>query len=315
MTVVDRYLKAVCIFLPRSVQRDIIAELSDDIRSRIEDREGALGRPLTDSEQEAIIAEFGHPALLAGRYGPRRHLVGPEIFPFYVLVLKLALGVAATVQVGVTVAMFVGGHTSQAIRQATVVLPLVAFVQFAVITLVFAALDAYGVLERFGHRWMPQMPERPEPPTVTYHIVHIVMTALFAAWWLTALREPFLVFGPAAVAIKPAPIWASLYVPMLLLAVTDIVLRIVAVVRPQWPRAIGLVRVALNGLSLALLYVLMRAGEWVVVVDANHARATVEFAVEMLNKSVPWVFASAAIAMVVAMAREVLAIRNLERSA
>ena len=87
MTVVDRYLTAVRIFLPRSAQRDIIAELSEDIHSRIEDREGTLGRPLTAAEQEAIVADFGHPALLAGRYGRRRCLIGPEIFPFYWLVL------------------------------------------------------------------------------------------------------------------------------------------------------------------------------------------------------------------------------------
>jgi hypothetical protein len=85
MTVVDRYLMAVRIFLPRSAQRDIIAELSDDIQTRIGDREGTLGRPLSAAEQEAIVAEFGHPALLAGRYGPRRPI--SLVFPFYWLVL------------------------------------------------------------------------------------------------------------------------------------------------------------------------------------------------------------------------------------
>ena len=75
MNVIDRYLLAVRVFLPRATQRDIITELSEDIRSRVEDREAGLGRALTDAEQECFVKELGHPALLAGRYGPRRHLI------------------------------------------------------------------------------------------------------------------------------------------------------------------------------------------------------------------------------------------------
>jgi hypothetical protein len=104
----------VRVFLPRPTQRDIITELSEDIRSRVEDREAGLGRPLTAAEQDSLVKELGHPALLAGRYGPRRQLIGAEIFPFYWLVLKLALGVGAAVQLAVTIAMFASGRTGQA---------------------------------------------------------------------------------------------------------------------------------------------------------------------------------------------------------
>ncbi len=44
MKVVDRYLNAVGVFLPRAAQRDIHAELSEDIRSRIEERESGTNR-------------------------------------------------------------------------------------------------------------------------------------------------------------------------------------------------------------------------------------------------------------------------------
>ena len=185
MTVVDRYLMAVRVFLPRSAQRDIVAELSDDIHSRIEDQEGTLGRPLTAAEQEAIVADFGHPALLAGRYGPRRRLIGPEIFPFYWLVLRLALVVGVAVHVAVTMIMLAQGRADQAIRQATQVLPVVAFIQFGVITLIFALLDNYGVLARVGHCWNPRtLPTagRVQP------FLQLALVAIFAAWWFSALR-------------------------------------------------------------------------------------------------------------------------------
>ena len=88
MELVDRYLRAVKLFLPRTQQNDIIKELSEDIRSQIEDRETERGRPLNADEQATLIKQLGHPALLAGRYGRRQHLIGPEVFPFYALVLS-----------------------------------------------------------------------------------------------------------------------------------------------------------------------------------------------------------------------------------
>lgn len=44
-TLIDRYLRAVREQLPRGQQDDIIGELSEDLRSQVEDREAELGRP------------------------------------------------------------------------------------------------------------------------------------------------------------------------------------------------------------------------------------------------------------------------------
>ena len=299
MTVVDRYLMAVRVFLPKSAQRDVIAELSEDLRSRVDDRESALGRPLTEAEQEAMVAELGHPALLAGRYGPRRHLIGPEIFPFYWLVLRLAVGVGVAVQAAVTIAMLAGGKVSEALRQATVVLPLMVWVQFGIITLVFAALDAYGVQSRIGRRWstrtLPTMDRQVQP------LVHIVVTALYAGWWVAALRQPVLIFGPASAVVRLAPIWHSLAVPMVLLAMSSIGLQALDLMRPEWLRFRSLVRVIVTGLSLAFLYVLLGAGEWLVFTDAARPSAGLQRVIEVVNQSIPWVLTLVAVAHVGAM--------------
>ena len=41
----NRYLQAVRFWLPRTQQQDIIAELSSDLHSQIEDKETELGAP------------------------------------------------------------------------------------------------------------------------------------------------------------------------------------------------------------------------------------------------------------------------------
>ena len=55
MALVDRYLHAVKFWLPRNQKDDIIAELSEDLRSQIEDQEAELGHKLTDAEVEPIL--------------------------------------------------------------------------------------------------------------------------------------------------------------------------------------------------------------------------------------------------------------------
>jgi hypothetical protein len=90
----ERYLNAVKQMLPSSQQADIIAELREAIEARIEDRESELGRPLKAVEVEAILKSFGHPIIVAGRYGPQRTLIGPALFPIWWLSLRVCLGIA-----------------------------------------------------------------------------------------------------------------------------------------------------------------------------------------------------------------------------
>src|SRR5689334_2913428 len=90
MELVERYLHAVKWWLPNAQKQDIVAELSEEIRSQIEDREAELGRPLNNLEVESILKGWGSPILVAERYLPQQHLIGPALFPIYRLVLKMA---------------------------------------------------------------------------------------------------------------------------------------------------------------------------------------------------------------------------------
>ena len=88
MELLDRYLHAVRFWLPRKQQDDIIAELGDDLRSQIEEREASLGHPLNEDELAALLQKAGYPLRVAGRYLPQQSLIGPALFPLYTFVLK-----------------------------------------------------------------------------------------------------------------------------------------------------------------------------------------------------------------------------------
>ena len=65
MRLIDRYLAAVAAQLPAAAREDVVAELRDDIMSRIEARQEALGRDLTSDEVESILREVGQPLSVA----------------------------------------------------------------------------------------------------------------------------------------------------------------------------------------------------------------------------------------------------------
>jgi len=83
MELLDRYLQAVKKHLPWQRQDDIIAELKANLESQLEDKEGELGRPLTQGEAEDWLKQLGPPIQVAARYQPQRYLIGPAIFPIY----------------------------------------------------------------------------------------------------------------------------------------------------------------------------------------------------------------------------------------
>ena len=91
METIERYLRTLRMLLPADQRDDIVRELSEEIESHVADKEVALGRALTADEQAAILRQYGHPLVTAARYRPQRHLIGPIVFPYYWIVLKVML--------------------------------------------------------------------------------------------------------------------------------------------------------------------------------------------------------------------------------
>ena len=119
MDLIERYLKAVGAQLPAAGREDILAELRDLLMSRVEEREAELGRPLTETEVEAVLREVGHPLTVAARYGAGpQHVVGPELYPWWVFGVKTALTVLVLITAVGAVAriLFGGAEAGQASR-------------------------------------------------------------------------------------------------------------------------------------------------------------------------------------------------------
>jgi hypothetical protein len=291
MDILNSYLNAVRSCLPDVQRDDIINELSENLHSEIEDQQASLGRPLTDAEIEAILKQHGHPFVVAGRYREDqrslsfgREIIGPALFPFYVRVLLFNLGITSGIQLIVFLALFL----SRQVVTASSFFPALfygAAIQFAVVTLIFSIADRH--FHKHPDRWSPRTLKQPWHPAFAIKgepkrassrvsrfdsVAQIIALAVGLIWLRVAQGAPFLIFGPAAAFLRPAPVWHQFYWPVVILALLGIVQALVNVVRPDWLRVMVVYRALTAAAWIVILFLLIRAGHWVVLAgDGPHA--------------------------------------------
>jgi hypothetical protein len=309
MDLVDRYLKAVEKALPETQREDIIRELSEDIRSEMEDKESELGRALTEAEQQAVLKQRGNPLLLAARYRQEhrtlafgRQLIGPVLFPFYLKVLSFNLGLTFVVVAIIFIALGVSGQKI-GFHDILSTCLLQLFIQLGVVTLIFSLIERH--LTKHPDRWdlsgkcgsiqldlkvekNKSLPIERGKWVSRFESVSIIIASAVALTWMTEVqRYPFLILGPAAAFLKLAPIWYQVYFPIVLLTVAEIVRATINLVRPDWTRFRAVYSVVVHCGGLVVVYFLIRAGSWVVAGGpaAEHASEYTR-TVEIVNQSI-----------------------------
>jgi hypothetical protein len=309
MDLLDRYLNAVGKGLPEAQREDIIRELSEDIRSEMEDKEAELSRPLAEAEQQAILKRRGNPVLLAARYrqdhrsvafGPQ--LIGPVLFPFYIKVLSFNLGLTFIIIATIFIALLIGGQnvTFHAVLSSIL---LQLFIQSSAVTLIFSMIQRH--LNRYPDRWnlrgtggVPldlkidstiRSVLRSSGQVSRFESVSVIIASAVALLWLAEVqRYPFLIFGPAAYFLKLSPVWARIYGPVVLLTSLGMLQATVNLFRPRWTRFRTLAQAVLQAAGLVVLYFLLKAGNLVTLADGVDGSRIAGFsrAVDLVNRGI-----------------------------
>ena len=242
MDLLDRYLQAVRFWLPKAQQDDIIAELSEDLQSQIDDKEHELGRSLSQEEVSAILKGCGSPILVASRYRPQTYLIGPALFPIYGFVLRMVL-----LFILVPVFLFIVGPMNVATHHDW---PLAflrtmqdlwsgAFVAAGTITLIFAVLERtqahLGILEKWDPRSLPAVQKKKErKASFARSFCDLTFSAVGLIWLLLVPHYPVLILGSGAGILKPSPIWHPFYLPFVLLAGVGVLRAVISLAKPEW---------------------------------------------------------------------------------
>jgi hypothetical protein len=277
MDLIDRYLHAVRSYLPKAQQDDIIGELSEDLASRVEDRESELGRPLSDDDAVEILQAYGHPMRLAARYQPPRYLIGPTIYPMYLRILTIALLACIIVNVAVAVAFAATGAGIRASLGILERLPSVLIAMLGWITGAFVVIDLVAprvsTLSRWNPRSLPPVPREGAAVSRFNVIVEFLVTAACVCWWMAARHTAALVLGPSASILALGPGWHAAYLPILALMLWSMLLNVLDLVRPYRTRAKTIARLISQVATLVLALVLMRVGSFVVLARPDAAPA------------------------------------------
>jgi hypothetical protein len=294
MTMLERYLYAVRTQLPKDQPADdIVAEIADAVQSQIDEREDALGRPLTGEEEAALIKSYGHPRVVASRYGSVQYLIGPDLLPFYwsTLTAVLAVVVAVELVAGAAASLATGNgrYFFDALNAAFNSLVWV----FAIVTVVFALGERFpqSIARRIAARnWDPRTLQaaRTVPPAPRFGALvefiantfmllvlvdaggahHIPLDAVVAST-LTALHA----------ALTPA--WHPLYVATLAGTAMLSISAIVLFVRPEFSLH-ELVRGISSTVVLAGIVLTLQAGRLIAGPDIWNASAAAFLSVAAL---------------------------------
>jgi hypothetical protein len=323
MELVDRYLKAIRSYLPDAQKDDIIRELSENLRSQIEDKEEELGRPLNEAEIEALLKAHGHPLIVAGRYRQDersfafgRQLIGPVLFPFYMKVLAFNLGITSVVLIFVFTALIASGQPVRLVTDLPAVFLYQLLIQFAVVTTIFTVVDRH--LAKHPDRWDPRKPGHPYYPNLTEKdearsvpriesVSKLIALSVWITWLRVIQQSPFWILGPAAAYLKLAPVWHQLYLPVVLVAFAGMAQAGLNLVRPDWFQLRLITRIVEDAAALAMGCFLLRAGHWIAALDTPGSLASGR-TIEIINQCV---FYSLLVAVVIAGVQVLRGVRRL----
>jgi hypothetical protein len=275
MEMIDRYLHAIEFWLPRAHKKDILAEISEDIHSQIEDEQAELGRSLNESEMEALLKQRGRPMLVANRFRPQQSLIGPMWFPTYIAILKVvAFGYVPLwmlVYVIVRRVQNAGESWGMTIFASWPMFWTVAFVTTGVVTLIFASLQFAESKTHFLENWNPrELPRVQDPNQISrgHSIAEVAVSIAFLLWWMAYASSPVLFDGPAfKLTLAPVRVyffWGYLVVGLFNMAFAAFNLR-----WPNWTPLRATLRLCSDLVGGALFCWLMKANILASIYFAN----------------------------------------------
>ena len=300
MNLIERYVEAVKSYLPEKQHKDVGAELFDDLRSQVEERESEAGRELTEGEQAELLKTYGHPMLFASRFRQHQYLIGPALFPYYWSTMKAAVAGAFGIFILISCLGAIGSGSLAAAAIGSIIgsvvgtlagFPWVALQVFLWVTVVFALMGYFQVKLNVHEKWDPKtLPKVSASHQVSRTDVwfEVVSTTVFLAWLIalaTGVFQETLIF-------HLSDGWQLFLAPFIVLQAGHVACLSITLARPHWTRFRSIYRVIINSLGVILLGLVLTTGNPLVL--AESANPGLERLVEPLNNLVRTVMVVAA---------------------
>jgi hypothetical protein len=278
----QRYLTAIERRLPKATAKDIVAELNELLSAKVDAKSAQLGREANADEVAEILREFGHPAVVASRYSGHDYLIGPNYYPWFWHVQRVAVGLALAIGFGIVGVRALGSEEpiGAAMRGFGGAIQI-ALITFGVVTALFIAAERNRLDMKWSQKWNPRHLPRDnvrEPKPLFESGIALFFDILFVLFWTRVVRFPneMPVKDGGEVGVHFAPVWDTVYWPILALVIAATLVHAWDLVHPAWTRLRSWVRIAGHVAGLAILWILLRTTPLISIVpgpDVNPEEA------------------------------------------
>lgn len=168
MKLIDRYVAEVgksLVFVKG--RQDIEKELRSTLEDMLEDYAQKAGQPADEAMEIELLKVYGPPDKVAETYNPHPYLIGPLLFPIFVMLLKIVLG-AVALGLLISIGLQIFTHPPETLMELIVLVGkgklniFSAFISaLGFLTLIFALIERFapaseyqfGDLQKVGNKF------------------------------------------------------------------------------------------------------------------------------------------------------------------
>lgn len=280
---VERYVHQVGRYLPQKERAEIEAELRSQIQDQLGDR--YEGSP-SQADVASALAELGDPRQMAASYSSEQYLVGPDLYPIMMMILRHGWLLVPAIVVFLNV-FGVLVSSQQSALSGLVIEPLIAalqatFIFSAVVILIFAIIQHSGVeLDEKEEAFNPlNLPEVDDPGVVdrfeaAFGIAFGTFITLVFLYFLRVggLTLRFDLSDPGEVIPVPAP-WLIL---LSIVAFATAILHLLVLRRNRWSVGSWLTQTVLEVIGVVCMYFVVYAPVFAHIIPTIPALNNVPF--------------------------------------
>jgi hypothetical protein len=264
MNLINRYVSEVGKHLPLVMGReDIEKELRSTLEDMLEERAEKEGRAADEAMEIELLKEYGAPQKVAETYNPHPYLIGPRIFPLFLMVLKISIfGVIIGMSV-VTIIELITEIASMDHDYIKIILQgmgrilEVSMSAFGYIVVTFVIIERYvpdfKVDFEEEKEWDPtSLTKEPAPHSIKRGelITEIVFTIIGLAFLNWLLQQP--IFSDEFRKLIP---W------IVGLCFAEILLDIYLLRNAVWTAGTYLTKILIEGANMVIVFMILRAPE------------------------------------------------------
>jgi hypothetical protein len=143
---IDTYVSEVGRHLPKKGRADIEAEIRSILQDMLDECSQKTGKPVDEEMTIEILKNYGAPQKVAATYMGDRYLIGPQLFPIFMMVLRIVLmvtGILAAIGLGIVLyqSTLTPPNTFETIVKAIANFFATAFTALGNIVIIFAILE------------------------------------------------------------------------------------------------------------------------------------------------------------------------------